>query len=306
MSMQSVHVGERESTGWLAPYGDIAIDGPLKKSPSRRVSGHRDFPAEWNLHMAGRRNAPGFQEIFSMAAAPAPEEKPVDVGLLRQAQENMVRLQLLHNGVTDGAVLKAFRAVPRDIFIPGKNGCTTAYADTHAYTGQNRYAMEPCLLGRLLQEAGITNDTSVLEIACGTGYVTAVISQLADHVTAIDCKDHSVLAAREHLDRLGCYNVSVLIYDLADLHALNKQYDVIFISGAVSRIPDGVTALVKEGGVLLTVERLENSPLSVGRARLHKKTGGRLYGRTLFSAQAPVIHEFDFRRPFMDMFKEKG
>jgi len=308
--MQNARIDERGSSNRSVPYGDVAaIEGLLKKKAkalARGAPGQHDFPAEWNLRLAWGANGPDFQKVFSTAAALAPQEKPVGADLLRQAQENMVRLQLHHNGVTDEAVLNAFRAVPRDIFIPGKGGCTSAYADTHAYTGQNRYAMEPRLLGKLLQEAGITNDKSVLEVACGTGYATAVISQLAGHVTAIDCKGHSALAAREHLHHLGCYNTSVLIYDLADPDALNEQYDVVFINGAVSRVPDNVAALVKEGGVLLAVERLENSPLSVGRARFYKKTGDSLSGRTLFSAQVPMIPEFDFGHPFMETFKEKG
>jgi len=100
------------------------------------------------------------------------------------ARANMVDNQLRTTDVTSHSVLTAFLTVPREAFVPEK-AKPLAYIDRDveicpAAAGKPaRYLMQPSPLAKLLQLAAVTKDDVVLEIGAGSGYVSALFSQLA-------------------------------------------------------------------------------------------------------------------------------
>ncbi len=62
--------------------------------------------------------------------------------------------------------------------------------------------MEASPLAKLLQLAAITKDDSVLEVGCGTGYASALLSMLAGSVVALECDEALAAEARKNLCRL--------------------------------------------------------------------------------------------------------
>src|SRR6185312_17139031 len=102
----------------------------------------------------------------------------------RAARLNMVESQLRTNKVTDEAILDAFLDVPRERFVPD-HLAGIAYNDEDIPLGGGRYLLEPMVLARLLQLAGIGPEDGVLEIGAATGYATAILSRLAARVVAV-------------------------------------------------------------------------------------------------------------------------
>src|SRR6478609_4424928 len=140
------------------------------------------------------------------------------------ARTKMVDNQIRTTDVTSHTVLSAFLSVPRESFVPAKLK-PLAYIDTDialesedgAPTG--RYLMEPSPLAKLLQLAAVTPEDSVLEIGCGTGYVSALLSQLAGKVVSLESDPSLATQASAALDALGCANVTVVNGDLEKGHA---------------------------------------------------------------------------------------
>lgn len=218
--------------------------------------------------------------------------------LLKEARENLVIKQLLPCQVISPRVLEAFLQIPRDIFIPGYEGSTIAYADATFPLGNGRVCMEPRVLGRLLQETDMNTETDVLLVGCGTGYEAAVISRLVRHVTAIETDEAFVRKAQENLARLNISNVRVVKVAQMTEHFWPNfvPYDVVLINGAIEGEPDPHFAnmlkygnLMRRGGLLLTVRR-ENEYL--GKAMRYQNIRGRLYGREITHAQVPIMSEF--------------
>jgi len=101
------------------------------------------------------------------------------------ARHNMVESQIRTNKVTDAAIIDAFEIVPRELFVP-KNLMGVAYVDEDLSIGNGRVLMEPMVFARLLQVALPDASDEVLDVACGCGYSTAILSRLTGTVYGIE------------------------------------------------------------------------------------------------------------------------
>jgi protein-L-isoaspartate(D-aspartate) O-methyltransferase len=204
------------------------------------------------------------------------------------ARLNMVESQLRTNKVTNEAVLDAFLSVPRERFVqPALRG--TAYIDEDLPLGHGRYLLEPMVLARLVQLAGIGRQDTVLEIGCATGYGTAILARLARNVVGIDSDPQLVTQAAARLRELAIGNASVTEAPLAAGAANRAPYSVILFEGTVAVIPEAVSRQLGEGGRLVAVLRPGEG---VGRATLVVRSNGVLAHRPVFDAAAPFLPGF--------------
>jgi protein-L-isoaspartate(D-aspartate) O-methyltransferase len=201
------------------------------------------------------------------------------------ARYNMVESQLRPNKVTDQRLVDAFLAVPRDQFVPvALRG--VAYVDKAIAVGNGRYLLEPMVLGRMLQEAGITATDLVLDVGTATGYSAAVIGNVAATVVAVESDATLAAQANQAMQTLGVDNAAVVQGDLAAGWAKQGPYNVIVIEGAVAAVPQTLLDQLAEDGRLVTV-LLPESGVSV--ARLYQKVGGVISSRALFDASASLL-----------------
>jgi len=208
---------------------------------------------------------------------------------------NMVATQVLANGVTEERLLDAFRAVPREQFVPAdKRGI--AYADAQLEIVPGRWLMEPRSFAKLLELVDILPSDSVLDIGCATGYSTTVIAQLASRVTGLEEDAALVRIASEMLDAIRSANATVVQGALAQGYRGGAPYNVIFIEGGVEEIPEALFAQLGEGGRLVAILQGE----SLGRAVVFLKEEGRVGHRFDFDASATVLP--GFRKPAAFVF----
>ena len=110
------------------------------------------------------------------------------------ARINMVNNQLLTNKLRDDRIAQALLSVPRENFVPKKlRG--VAYLDEDIALSSERILMEPMAFARILQAAEIASTDIVLDIACATGYSTAVLAQLAATVVGLETDEAAVAVA---------------------------------------------------------------------------------------------------------------
>jgi protein-L-isoaspartate(D-aspartate) O-methyltransferase len=100
------------------------------------------------------------------------------------ARRNMVDSQLRTNRVTDEALLAAIAHIPRERFVPPTLS-GVAYIDEDIPLGNERYLMEPMVLGRMIQAAEIQPSDSVLDVGCATGYSSRKFGRAANR----QCRD---------------------------------------------------------------------------------------------------------------------
>lgn len=200
----------------------------------------------------------------------------------------MIAGQLKPNRVTDDRTLEAIKAIPREKFVPtAYRG--VAYVDEDLPIAANRYLMEPMVFARMAVEAWVQPNETVLDLACGTGYSTAVLAQLAESVLAVESDPDLVKSAEHKLSALNVDNAAVIQGDLTVGAPDQGPFDVIFINGAVERIPDALLSQLAENGRLVCVYVHGGS----SRAHLVRRVDGAFGRRDLFDAYTPVLPGFE-------------
>ncbi|MEI9428214.1 protein-L-isoaspartate O-methyltransferase family protein [Mesorhizobium sp. Cs1299R1N3] len=209
----------------------------------------------------------------------------------------MVDGQVRTTDVTSAPLLDAMLSVPREVFV-GDRQRDLAYIDEDiriaGSADGSRYLMEASPLAKLMQLAEISVADSALDVGCGTGYASAILSRLARFVVALESDSALAQTAASTLSSLGCGNVTVVQGALAQGHAAKAPYDVIFIGGSVGKVPASLLDQLAEGGRLVAVEGQGNS----GVARLFFKAGGVVTGRRAFNAAIKPLPGFEREHAF--------
>ncbi|MBN9553561.1 MAG: protein-L-isoaspartate O-methyltransferase [Alphaproteobacteria bacterium] len=201
------------------------------------------------------------------------------------ARFNMIEAQIRTNDVTDVRIHAALDAVARERFVPAAKRAL-AYADVPVEIAPGRYLLDPRSFAKALQLAQVDADDKVLDVACGTGYSSAVLGRLAANVVALEQDADLVRVAAGLLE--GQPNVQITQGALIEGFKDGGLYDVIFVNGAIEAQPDALLAQLEEGGRLVAF--LQSGPQ--GRAMLFVKENGQVGGRAGFDANVPLLAGF--------------
>jgi protein-L-isoaspartate(D-aspartate) O-methyltransferase len=163
---------------------------------------------------------------------------------------SMVEQQLRRRDIHDERVLQAMRTVPRHEFV-GPGDAPLAYADHPVPIGEQQTTSQPYIIAAMLQAAEIKPADRVLEIGAGSGYQTALLAELANQVFAIDRFPTLVEAAAKVLERLGYYNVALVVGDGSLGLPQAAPYDAIIVSAAAPRVPAPLVEQLAVGGRLV-------------------------------------------------------
>jgi protein-L-isoaspartate(D-aspartate) O-methyltransferase len=211
----------------------------------------------------------------------------------RTARRAMVEGQVRTNGVTRLDIIAAMLDIPREAFVP-EDRAAMAYTDRDVMiadataTEPARYLMKPMVQARLIQAAEPSEKDRVLVIGAGSGYAAAVMSLLTGEVFALEQNASLVQQARSALSRLDRRNVEVVQGVLVQGAPTFGPYDIILFDGGVESVPEELSGQLSSRGRLVAVVGLA----PIGKAILFQPVDGRLSGRELFDANAPVLPGF--------------
>ncbi|WP_162888137.1 protein-L-isoaspartate O-methyltransferase family protein [Sphingomonas mesophila] len=183
------------------------------------------------------------------------------------ARRAMVLNQLRPQGVTNGAVLAAMGAVPREQYVPAAMRAL-AYGDRSLVGDDGAPTMPPAELGLLLTALDPQPGERALVVGSGGAYSAAVLEAIGLTVARTDL----------------------------DAPAGKAAFDIVLVEGAVEIFPDWVARLLAPGG-RVGAALIDNgvARLSVGRS-----SNGALGFTTLADAQVPAhpgfarAHAFTF------------
>ena len=161
-------------------------------------------------------------------------------------------VELLHDqGIRDLAVLHAIDQTPRHLFVP--TGVRhRAYEDSALPIGSGQTISQPSIHARYLELLKLTGNEKVLEIGTGSGYQTALLSQLASQVFSIERIPALLDKARETIQLIGARNISFWgTALLAEKIRSVVRYWSVGSSGGPATYQEQLT----EGGVLFPRDR---------------------------------------------------
>ena len=211
-----------------------------------------------------------------------------------EARKSMVLSQLQPDRVSDGRIREAMADVPREKFVPDQLK-SVSYVDEDIEIKSGRYLMEPRVFARLLQAAEVGMNEVVLDIGCGTGYSSAIISRLARTVVALESDQELRHQAQENLEHLCINNVAMMEGDLTRGFVDEAPYDIVFINGAVTNVPVALTEQMADGGRLVTVIKNDG----VGSGTLLTVRDGQISSTSLFDAQVQYLIGFKSKAGFV-------
>jgi protein-L-isoaspartate(D-aspartate) O-methyltransferase len=162
----------------------------------------------------------------------------------------MVESQLRGRGVKDERVLSAMSRVPRHEFVP-REFRTQAYADHPIPIDQGQTISQPFIVAVMLEHLRLQSQDSVLEIGTGSGYVTALLAELASKVFSIERHAPLANSARELLARFAYRNVEIVVGDGSQGLPDHAPFDAIIVSAAALEIPPALFAQLREGGRMI-------------------------------------------------------
>ena len=165
-------------------------------------------------------------------------------------REAMVERHLKRRGITEAAILDAFRAVPREAFI-SPDYAHLAYGDHPLPIEAGQTISQPYIVGLMIQAAGIKAGDTVLEVGAGSGYAAAVISRIAGKVIGIERQHDLVEVARERLKRLGYDNVEIVEGDGTKGCPEYAPFDAILAAASGSHVPKPLIEQLADGGRLV-------------------------------------------------------
>lgn len=204
------------------------------------------------------------------------------------AREAMVDCQVRPSDVTRYGIIEAMLWCPRERFVPRPKQ-PVAYAGVEIEIAPGRTMMEPRVFAKMLEAAAVMPDDLVLDVAPGTGYSTAVLARLAEAVVAVEPDADLAAKAQALMAELEVDNAAVEQGDPAAGDPAHGPYDVIFVNGAVERMPEALTGQLRDGGRLVAL--FADGP--VGQCRVIARSGRGLSERVMFDATAPVIEGFE-------------
>ena len=168
------------------------------------------------------------------------------------ARKNMIFGQLVPRGICESGILDAVGSVPRELFLPERMR-PLAYADRTLAVDAASFLFEPAIFARLLQLADIRESDFVLDLKAGTGYSAAVIAKKALAVVAVESDALLCRIAEDNFIKLSIDNAAALNMDERLGFQKQAPFDLVFIDGIISSVPEGILAQIADKGRLVCV-----------------------------------------------------
>jgi protein-L-isoaspartate(D-aspartate) O-methyltransferase len=166
------------------------------------------------------------------------------------ARRLMVDSQLRARGISDPRVLDAMLRVPRHEFVPEPYRAQ-AYEDHPLPIGDGQTISQPYIVALMLESLQLAPTEKVLEVGTGSGYVTALLAELAAQVFSIERHASLAESARSVLAALGYTNIGVFTGDGALGLTAGAPFDAILVSAAALRVPPALPSQLADGGRMI-------------------------------------------------------
>jgi protein-L-isoaspartate(D-aspartate) O-methyltransferase len=128
-----------------------------------------------------------------------------------------------------------------------------AFVDMEIPIGHGEFMMTPKMEARILQELTIQPSDRILEIGTGSGYLTALLATLGQHVTSVDIIPEFTTHARAKLLAHHITNVSLETGDAALDWPSHAAYDVIVLTGSTPVLPQNLLNRLSVQGRLFAI-----------------------------------------------------
>ena len=171
---------------------------------------------------------------------------------VERARFNMVEQQIRPWEVLDPRVLDLLLRVRREEYVPARYR-ELAFADMEIPLGHGEKMLTPKMEARMVQELALAPGERILEVGTGSGYMTALLASLGNHVHSVDIVPEFTQTAGATLAAHGVANVTLESGDAARGWDRQAPYDAIVVTGSMPVLPGAFPKSLRPGGRLIAV-----------------------------------------------------
>ncbi len=162
----------------------------------------------------------------------------------------MLHQQIEARGIHHPGVLGALRDTPRERFVPPAERAH-AYHDIPLPIGFGQTISQPFIVASMTQLLDPRTGDRVLEIGTGSGYQSAILSQLVRQVYTVEIVEPLAKAARTLLTELGYKNITVRCSNGWQGWPELAPFDRIILTAAPTELPPALIEQLRPGGRLV-------------------------------------------------------
>lgn len=155
-----------------------------------------------------------------------------------------------HYRIADENVLEIMNRVPRHLFVPEAIK-HQAYKDNALPIESQQTISQPFIVAKMTELLELKPSAKVLEIGSGSGYQTAVLSQIAQRIFAIERVPQLCEEAKNRLTKLKINNVTLKCADGTVGWEVYAPFDGILVAAGSPEIPTPLAYQLKVGGHLV-------------------------------------------------------
>ncbi len=162
----------------------------------------------------------------------------------------MIDTQIIARGVTDPAVIKAMRKIPRHLFV-NEALIESAYGDHPLPIGEGQTISQPYIIAEMTQALRLNGDERILEIGTGSGYQAAILAAIVDRVYTIERNNTLFLNTKKLFDKLKYHNIVTKYSDGTLGWTQESPFDAIIVTAGGKEIPEPLIDQLSIGGKLI-------------------------------------------------------
>jgi protein-L-isoaspartate(D-aspartate) O-methyltransferase len=208
------------------------------------------------------------------------------------ARDRLVDELRERGAIRSAPVAEAFRAVPRELFIPAVHsaqGLDAVYRDEAYVTKQDARRMplssssQPGLMAEMLERLDVRPGQRVLEIGTGTGYNAALLAHLVGpggSVTSVDIDRELAERAGRAIQDAG-YSADVRVGDGRAGVEGGGSFDRIVVTACADEIPLAWVDLLRDSGRLELPLRLDPDGTAIQLIPVLERQGASLRSRAV-------------------------
>ena len=151
-------------------------------------------------------------------------------------RKQMVESQLRANLVIDESILDSFSKVKLENFL-SDNLKSIAYIDDNIFVNQDRFILRPFILGKLISNLNLKNNSTVLDIGSCTGYSSAILANLFKKVYSVENDQYCFEENKKNLSSEKILNVKLFNNNYLNLDFEGMQFDNVLINGELNDDP---------------------------------------------------------------------
>ncbi len=161
-------------------------------------------------------------------------------------------LRMRARGIRDLALLRALERAPRSLFMPQRYQDIAA-RDIALPIGCGQTAPPPSVVATMIESLKVNRAHSVFEIGAGTGYATALLSQLARRVLSVERCRTLAVEASARLKAFGVVNAEIAWADGLSPNPQRSAFDRIIIHSLIESPANNFTELLNADGILVAI-----------------------------------------------------